>query len=299
LDRPLLLPPARPLDRPVFQVSPRQPDLRRLRVVAMTVRTDLSPSPRAPHALFSWLDRSRPFRVRKRLSLLVSPRRGKLMTRVKSCGLRLTLWKTVWQYVIKKSLCRSIRRSPIQLTVMPPASLRSTFMYTTLSLTTLLTTPHHQPSAEPLRWASSASTRKGSLVGVEVEVDRLTPQHLPRHLLYLSGQLIKFAQIDQRLVPHLVRQMGQRQTRLLFRALDHPPVLQMGQRLRLTPRHPPTHLYLSGQRIKLSLIHQSVHRRLVPHRSLQMVPLFLQAQCQLPFRARAHPPVLRMGHRLR
>jgi hypothetical protein len=148
------------------------------------------------------------------------------MTRLISFGLPPTLWRRVWQSVIKKSLCRSIRRSPIRLIVMASASLRSTFTCTTMSLTKFLTTQGHQPSAKPLGWGSSASTRKGSLVGVEV--DHLPPRHPQKH-----------QSVHQRLVPHQSSQMGQHpvpltpqaQSRVMFRALIRPPDLRMVQRL--------------------------------------------------------------------
>jgi hypothetical protein len=71
-----------------------------------------------------------------------------------------------------------------------------------------LTTQRHQKNAIPLRRGGSASTRKSSLVGVEV--DHLPPRNRPT-LPYFLGQRIKFSRIHQsmhqRLVPHRARQI--------------------------------------------------------------------------------------------
>jgi hypothetical protein len=72
----------------------------------------------------------------------------------------------------------------------------------------------HPPSAESLRLGSSASTRKGSLVGVEHLPPMLRPMRRPMLRLMLPSLLeprLKFARmhpsVPRRLVPHRVRQV--------------------------------------------------------------------------------------------
>jgi hypothetical protein len=208
------------------------------------------------------------------------------------------LSRRAWQSVIKKTLCRTIRHSHIPLTVMIPASLKLTFMCMTLSLTSFLMTPRHQPSAEPLRWGSNASTREGSLVRVAVD-HLLIPRHPPRRVLHPLVQLINLVRIHQsvsrRLVPHRAHPPEVHMVkRLRLRAPFRPPDLRTKVEVDhlLIPRHTPRRvpLHLLEQLITLARMHQSVPRRLVPHRAR---PPEVHMVKRLRLRAPFHPPDLR------
>jgi hypothetical protein len=113
--------------------------------------------------------------------------------------------------VINRKLCRVSLRSRTQLTVMPPASQKSIFTCTTISLTQLLTTQHHQRSVEPLQRGSSAATTFCSLAVVAVAARLIfLLLNLPRPP-YLLELLTTYSPMHlserQRLVPHPDRQV--------------------------------------------------------------------------------------------